>query len=38
MSGSIDMRVVFIGDAADNARVQTIVQPTGADYIFVEAK
>ncbi|MGB3392858.1 MAG: hypothetical protein WA956_13425 [Stenotrophomonas sp.] len=32
------VRVVFIGDAADNARVQTIVQPTGADYIFVEAK
>jgi len=32
------VRVVFIGDAADNARVQTIVQPTGAEYIFVEAK
>ncbi|AUZ54950.1 hypothetical protein GXB84_09025 [Stenotrophomonas acidaminiphila] len=32
------VRVVYIGDAADNARVQTIVQPTGADYIFVEAK
>lgn len=32
------VRVVFIGDAADNARVQTIVQPTGADYVFVEAK
>ena len=32
------VRVVFIGSAADNARVQTIVQPTGADYIFVEAK
>ena len=32
------VRVVFIGDAADNARVQTIVKPTGADYIFVEAK
>ena len=32
------VRVVFIGAAADNARVQTIVQPTGADYIFVEAK
>jgi len=32
------VRVVFIGEAADNARVQTIVQPTGADYIFVEAK
>ncbi len=33
-----NVRVVFIGDAADNARVQTIIQPTGADYIFVEAK
>ncbi|MCW4453993.1 hypothetical protein OK348_04210 [Flavobacterium sp. MXW15] len=32
------VRVVYIGEAADNARVQTIVQPTGADYIFVEAK
>jgi len=32
------VRVVFIGDSADNARVQTLVTPTGADYIFVEAK
>ena len=32
------VRVVYIGDAADNARVQTLVQPTGAEYIFVEAK
>ena len=32
------VRVVFIGEAADNARVQTILQPTGAEYIFVEAK
>ncbi len=32
------VRVVFIGDAADNARVQTVVQPTGAEYVFVEAK
>jgi len=32
------VRIVFIGDAADNARVQTIIQPTGAEYIFVEAK
>ena len=32
------VRVVFIGDASDNARVQTLVQPTGAEYIFVEAK
>jgi hypothetical protein len=32
------VRVVYIGDAADNARVQTVIQPTGAEYIFVEAK
>jgi hypothetical protein len=32
------VRVLYIGDAADNARVQTVVQPTGAEYIFVEAK
>lgn len=32
------VRVLFIGDAADNARVMTIVQDTGADYTFVEAK
>ena len=32
------VRVVYIGEAADNARVQTVIQPTGADYIFVEAK
>ncbi len=32
------VRVVFIGEAADNARVQVIIKPTGADYIFVEAK
>lgn len=33
-----NVRVVFIGKAADNARVQSIIQPTGAEYIFVEAK
>lgn len=33
-----NVRVVFIGDAADNARVQSAVQPTGAEYVFVEAK
>src|SRR5690606_22759216 len=33
-----DVRIVFIGDAADNARVMTVVKPTGADYVFVEAK
>jgi hypothetical protein len=32
------VRVVYIGEAADNARVQTAVQPSGAEYIFVEAK
>jgi len=32
------VRIVYIGDAADNARVQTVIQPTGAEYIFVEAK
>lgn len=32
------VRVLFIGDAADNARVQVVVKPTGADYVFVEAK
>ncbi|ADV27042.1 hypothetical protein Psesu_1194 [Pseudoxanthomonas suwonensis 11-1] len=33
-----DVRIVFIGDASDNARVMTVVKPTGADYVFVEAK
>lgn len=33
-----NVRVLFIGDAADNARVQAVVQPTGAEYVFVEAK
>jgi hypothetical protein len=32
------VRVLFIGDAADNARVQVVVKATGADYVFVEAK
>lgn len=32
------VRVLFIGDAADNARVQVVVKPTGAEYVFVEAK
>jgi hypothetical protein len=32
------VRVVFIGQSADNARVQAAIQPTGAEYIFVEAK
>ncbi|WMJ68780.1 hypothetical protein [Stenotrophomonas sp. 24(2023)] len=32
------VRVVYIGSTADNARVQAAVQPTGAEYVFVEAK
>ena len=32
------VRVVFIGDAADNARVQAAVTPSGVEYKFVEAK
>ena len=35
MSG---VRILFIGDAADNPRVQAALAPTGADYVFVEAK
>ncbi len=31
------VRVLFIGDAADNARVQAAVAPAGVDYVFVEA-
>ncbi|MFT4248499.1 MAG: hypothetical protein QM581_10830 [Pseudomonas sp.] len=32
------VHILFIGDAADNARVQAIVKATGAEYVFVEAK
>ncbi len=32
------VRVVFIGDAADQARVLEAVTPAGVDFIFVEAK
>lgn len=32
------VRVLFIGDAVDNARVQAAVTPAGVDYKFVEAK
>jgi hypothetical protein len=32
------VKIVFIGDAADGARVEAAVAPTGADYVFVEAK
>lgn len=32
------VRVLFIGNAADSARVEAAVQPTGATYKFIEAK
>lgn len=32
------VKVVFIGDAADTARVEAAVAPSGATYTFVEAK
>ncbi|MDR2872187.1 MAG: hypothetical protein LBV45_06655 [Xanthomonadaceae bacterium] len=32
------VRILFIGDAADNERVKLAVTPSGADYQFVEAK
>lgn len=32
------VRVLFIGDAVDNERVQAAVTPAGVDYVFVEAK
>ena len=32
------VRVVFIGDAADNERVKAAVSPAGVTYVFVEAK
>ncbi|AKC88417.1 hypothetical protein [Pseudoxanthomonas suwonensis] len=32
------VRILFIGDAVDNERVQAGLAPTGADYVFVEAK
>jgi len=31
-------RVLFVGAAADNERVQASVAPTNAEYVFVEAK
>lgn len=30
------VRVVFVGDAADNGRVQEAVSPAGVEYVFVE--
>ncbi|HST43974.1 MAG TPA: hypothetical protein VLK29_01995 [Luteimonas sp.] len=32
------VKVIFIGDQADNARVQAAVVPAGVDFVFVEAK
>ena len=32
------VKVLFIGKAADSERVKAAVAPTGADYVFVEAK
>lgn len=32
------VRVLFIGNAADDAGVKAVVQPTGAEYVFVEVK
>ena len=32
------VRILFIGDAVDNLRVQTVMAPTGAEYVFVEAR
>ena len=32
------VKIIFIGDAADSLRVRGVVVPTGADYVFVEAK
>ncbi len=32
------VRILFIGDAAENPRVMAVLAPTGAEYVFVEAK
>ncbi len=32
------VRLLFIGDAADSERVKAAVEPTGVEYVFVEAK
>lgn len=35
--GSMEgVRVLFIGDAADNARVEQAVSPAGVEYVFIE--
>ncbi|MGY1424299.1 hypothetical protein [Lysobacter sp. A289] len=33
-----NVRLLFIGDAADNDRVKAAVEPSGVVYVFVEAK
>ena len=32
------VRILFIGEAADNDRVRAVLAPTGAEYVFIEAK
>ena len=32
------VKILFIGQAADSERVKAAVTPSGADYVFVEAK
>ena len=32
------VKILFIGNAADSERVKAVVTPTGADYVFIEAK
>lgn len=32
------VRVLFIGEAADEARVRAAVEPAGVDFVFIEAK
>ena len=33
-----DVRVLFIGQAADSDRVKAAIEPSSANYVFVEAK
>ena len=30
------VRVLFIGDPADNERVKAVVEPAGVDYVFID--
>ena len=32
------VRVLFVGNASENARVMAALEPTGVEYVFVEAK